>query len=83
MARQSFIWTALPNGFTADRTGLRMSVMLSPRLDTQDPLTISKLGVFFPDWQDWPQTISSARFDVTYNGSAVSVPATTLAAGGV
>ena len=79
MARQSFIWTALPNGFTADRTGLRMSVMLSPRLDTQDPLTISKLGVFFPDWQDWPQTLSSARFDVTYNGSAVSVPATTLA----
>ena len=38
MARQSLIWTALPNGFTADRTGLRMSVMLSPRLDPQTPL---------------------------------------------
>lgn len=79
MARQSLIWTALPNGFTADRTGLRLSVMLSPRLDPQTALGLSKLGVFFPDWEDWPQTLSNARFEVHYNGSVVSIPATTLA----
>jgi hypothetical protein len=81
MARQSLVWTALPNGFTTpDRTGLRISVMLSPRLDPQDPLgKIGKLGLFFPDWEDWPQTLSTARFDVTYNGQTVSIPATTLA----
>ncbi|MDK2744428.1 MAG: hypothetical protein NDI90_16120 [Nitrospira sp. BO4] len=76
MAQQSLIWTALPNGFTPDRSGLRLSVMLSPRLDPEAP--IGKLGMFFPDWEDWPQTLSSARFDVTYNGSTVSISGTTL-----
>ena len=79
MARQSLIWTALPNGFTADRTGLRMSVMLSPRLDPQTPTGAGKLGTFFPDWEDWPQTLASAKFEVSYNGGTVTVPATTLA----
>jgi hypothetical protein len=77
MARQSLIWTALPNGFTPDGTGLRVSAMLSPRLDPETQA--KKLGSFFPDWKDWPQTLSTARFDVTYNGETVSVPATTLA----
>ncbi len=22
----------------------------------------------FPDWEDWPQTLASARFDISYNG---------------
>ena len=79
MARQSLIWTALPNGFTADRTGLRMSLMLSPRLDPQTPSGIGKLGTFFPDWEDWPQTLASAKFEISYNGAVVTVPATTLA----
>ena len=78
MARQSLTWTALPNGYTADGTGIRLSVLLSPRLDTQDPtVTHKKLSVFFPDWEDWPKTLSNARFDVTYNGQTVSIPATT------
>ena len=76
MARQSLVWTALPNGFTPDGTGLRVSAMLSPRLDPQAP--IGKLGSFFPDWEDWPQTLASARFDVSYNGTTVSIPATTM-----
>ena len=76
MARQSFIWTALPNGFTADGTGLRLSVMLSPRLDPQDPAgNPQKLSTFFPDWEDWPATLANARFDISYNGHTVSVPA--------
>ena len=78
MARQSFIWTALPNGYTADGTSLRLSVMLSPRLDPQHPLGhAQKLSTFFPDWKDWPQTLSNARFDVSLNGQIVSVNANT------
>ena len=80
MARQSLTWTALPNGYTADGSGIRLSVLLSPRLDTQDPtVTHKKLSVFFPDWEDWPKTLSNAKFDVTYNGQTVSIPATTVA----
>lgn len=74
MARQSFIWTALPNGYTPDRTALRLSVLLSPRLDPQDPVgNPRKLSTFFPDWEDWPQTLATARFDITYNGQTASV----------
>ena len=76
MARQSFIWTALPNGFTLDGTSLRLSVMLSPRLDPQDPAgNPRKLSTFFPDWEDWPTTLAGARFDISFNGHTVSVPA--------
>ena len=35
--------------------------------------------MFFPDWEDWPQTLASAKFEVSYNGATVAVPATTLA----
>ena len=37
MARQSFIWTALPNGYTADGAACVSRCMLAPRLDPQDP----------------------------------------------
>ena len=37
MARQSLMWTTLPNGLTPDRDGVRVSVMLSPRLDPLGP----------------------------------------------
>lgn len=78
MARQSFIWTALPNGYTADHAGLRLSVMLAPRLDPQVPAgQVDKLSTFFPDWQDWPATLTNARFDIAYGAQTVSVPAST------
>src|SRR5262249_20207753 len=73
MARQSFIWTALPNGYTPDRAALRLSVMLSPRLDPQvPPGQTKKLSTFFPDWEDWPQTLAAARFDIRYGGQTIS-----------
>ena len=33
MAQQSFIWTALPNDYSEDHRSLRISIMVSPRLD--------------------------------------------------
>jgi hypothetical protein len=62
MARQSFVWTALPNGRSADGSLIRLSVLLSPRLDPQ--AQPSELSSFFPDWEDWPATLRGARFDI-------------------
>jgi len=76
MARQSLLWTALPNRYTADRASLRLSVLLSPRLDPEGPFgRPQRLSTFFPDWEDWPATLSNARFDISYNGQTVSIPA--------
>lgn len=77
MAKQALVWTALPNGYSADGGSLRLSVLLAPRLDPQpQPGTPSQLDLLFPDWEDWPLTLSQARFDVSFNGQTVSVPAT-------
>ena len=74
MARQSFMWTALPNGYASGGTSLRVSVLLSPRLDPQaDP---KELGSFAPDWTDWPATLNGAAVKITLGGSSVSVPLT-------
>jgi hypothetical protein len=72
MAQQSLVWTALPNGYSTDGKFLRLSVLLSPRLEPQaDP---QRLDSFFPDWEDWPKTLSQARFAVSCNGASVTVP---------
>jgi hypothetical protein len=73
MAQQSLLWTALPNGFTDD--GLRISVLLSPRLEPQG--LPPQLSTFFPDWEDWPATLAQAKFKISYGGSpAVTIGAT-------
>ena len=69
-ARQSLVWTALPNGYTPDGGSLRLSVLLSPRLDPQtDPQRLHS----FPEWVNWPQTLQQALFAVSCNGATVSV----------
>jgi hypothetical protein len=73
MARQSLVWTALPNGLTENRDGLRLSVTVTPRLDPDgdDP----RVASFAPDWVDWPATLATATVHVHYGGpDAVSVP---------
>lgn len=78
MAKQSFLWTTLPNGFTADHKSLRVSVLLSPRLDPEaDP---QRLDSFFPDWEDWPSTLAQSTFHVTFGFTKVSIPATETSA---
>jgi hypothetical protein len=73
MAKQSLIWTAMPNGYSADGASLRVSVLLSPRLDSEtDP---EQLKTFFPDWADWPKTLSSATITVRCGGTPVEIPA--------
>ena len=33
MAKQSILWTALPNGYSEDGRSLRISLLVSPRLE--------------------------------------------------
>jgi hypothetical protein len=80
MARQSLLWTALPNRYTADGASLRLSVLLSPRLDPEDPFGQPRaLSTFFPDWEDWPLTLSQGQFDISYNGRTISIAANATA----
>ncbi len=70
MAKQSLIWTALPNGYTADSKSLRLSIFLSPRLNPEsDPTRLDT----FPEWVDWPTTLRHARFKIHCNGATVTV----------
>ena len=64
-AKQSLMWTTLPNGLTEDGKGLCLSVLLSPRLEPRDdPRKLSS----FPDWGDWPKTLDRATFKISYGG---------------
>jgi hypothetical protein len=72
MARQSLLWTALPNGYSPDGKALRLSVLLSPRLEAQtDPERLKT----FPDFHDWPETVRRSLFTVSFgNSPAIDIP---------
>lgn len=70
MARQSFLWTILPNGLTLREKALRVSVMISPRLESGGSAQLSD----FPDWLDWPATLAGAKFSIGYGATTVAVP---------
>ena len=70
MAKQALLWTALPNGYSDDGQSLRVSVLLSPRLDPQaDPQELSS----FPDFVDWPKTVTDAKFEVHFGANIVAI----------
>ncbi len=56
MNTQTITWTALPNGTASVRgeTRLRLSVFVSPRLQSD---TASAPLSLFPDFLDWPETL--------------------------
>jgi hypothetical protein len=63
MAKQTILWTALPNGV---RDGLlHLSVFVSPRLTVEagDPGTLEP----FEDWHDWPER--EIAFQVSIGGA--------------
>jgi hypothetical protein len=74
MISQRLIWTALPKG----RGGgfLQLSVMLSPRLFTDQSGSTPPLSTF-PDFVDWPTTLGAIQFTVQL-GSATPVAATVV-----
>ncbi|MEP6921026.1 MAG: hypothetical protein ABI967_07865 [bacterium] len=65
MSKQTTLWTALPNGYSDDGRSLRLSVLVSPRLEFDfDPHLDS-----FPDFVDWPATIAQSRFTIHFGGN--------------
>src|SRR2546428_6283499 len=70
MAKQSLLWTALPNGYSDDGKSLRVSLLLSPRLDAEaDPDQLAS----FPDFVDWPGTLSDTKFVIHFGGDLVAI----------
>jgi hypothetical protein len=63
MAKQTINWTALPNGYSDDGRSLRISVLVSPRLETNGDNDVLKS---FPDFADWPATLAQSQFLVRY-----------------
>ncbi|MCS7000898.1 MAG: hypothetical protein NZ481_08515 [Candidatus Kapabacteria bacterium] len=70
-ASQRVIWTVIPRGLNTSATPprLRVSVVLSPRLEDTSP-TIKKLADY-PDWLDWPASLASIRFDIRFSNGTV------------
>ena len=59
MAKQSLLCTTLPNGYTDDQTALRVSVLVSPRLDAEAAPQELKT---FPHFEKWPETLAQSKF---------------------
>jgi hypothetical protein len=70
MAKQSILWTALPNGYSEDGRSLQISLLVSPRLEPDLDQQLKS----FPDFVDWPATLAGSRFTLHFGGQpAVSV----------
>ncbi len=76
MAKQTTLWTALPNGYSEDGRSLRVSLLVSPRLEPDfDPQLEN-----FPDFVDWPATLARSRFVLRFGaGAAVTIAGDDLA----
>ncbi len=83
MKNQTVMWTALPNGVEgapgAEGAHLRLSVLVSPRLQTNEGMPRPTLSQF-PDFLNWPAAIAQAQFSVQFGtgqtvaAQRVSVP---------
>lgn len=77
MKKQTIVWTACPNGMVVDPAAgparLRLSVHVSPRLETDEGLPTPRLSQF-PDMLDWPARLAEATFQVQF-GSQPAVDA--------
>lgn len=68
MRKQTLIWTALPNGSEGPLqagTQLNISVYLSPRLWSETPQILEKLGDY-PDFLNWPAAVNQASFQLEF-----------------
>ena len=66
MSIRDIMWTALPNGFAHAGNRLKLSVLVSPRLVTNNGVdgTLAQ----FRDFLDWPAVVSGLEFRVEFQG---------------
>ncbi len=73
MAKQTLLWTVLPNGVDPDSGRLRVSVLVSPRLmPAGDPQRLDT----FPDFSDadggrWIATVRGAKFEFRFGAQSI------------
>ncbi len=66
MSTQNIMWTVLPNGLNPAGDRLKLSILVSPRLITNSGA--SGTLAEFPNFVDWPVTVSNLRFRVEFQG---------------
>ncbi len=78
MATQTLLWTVLPNGIDPETGGLRLSVLLSPRLQPNGaPQQLDS----FPDFMDgasgrcWIDMLQTATFGITCGAKTITCTA--------
>lgn len=74
MAKQTIVWTALPNGRATEGPyagQLRISIVASPRLTPEagDEQVLKA----FDAWRNWPATLKHAKLAVQVNGQTVGL----------
>ncbi len=65
MAKQTILWTVLPNGRMEEGPfagQLRVSIVASPRLTPQAP--DEQVLKAFPEWLNWPKTLAEVKFSL-------------------
>jgi hypothetical protein len=67
--KQTIMWTALPNGLTSGGDRLKLSVFVSPRLETTEGLPRPQL-LQFPDFLSWTAKVQGVQFAVQFEGGA-------------
>ncbi len=67
--KQTIMWTALPNGLTSGGDRLKLSVFVSPRLQTTEGLPRPQLSQF-PDFLGWAAKVQGIQFAVQFEGGA-------------
>ncbi|WP_277757056.1 hypothetical protein [Achromobacter denitrificans] len=80
MAKQTIVWTAIPNGRVpdgADAGRLRISIVASPRL-TPEAANEQRLRAF-PDWVNWPRTLERVRFALKSGADEIELEPAPLA----
>jgi hypothetical protein len=74
MAKQTILWTALPNGRVEEgplEGRLRISIVASPRLTPQAP--DEQVLKAFPEWVNWPKTLGYVKFQLAIGPDSVDL----------
>ncbi len=73
MAKQTILWTALPNGRSGkgDKARLRISIVVSPRLTPQSASEQTLQA--FSEFNDWPSTLAGLQFSLRVGSDSLAL----------
>ena len=77
MAKQTILWTVLPNGRETEGPmagRLRVSIVASPRLTPQ--ALPERMLKAFPQWLNWPKTLEQRKFQLQLGAQTVDLEPT-------